>query len=151
MMKELEFIYEYVGLDEYEMEKHFQIIIFSLWDHWLTRQEYDDCFPVPNSETCRLESQKFIDATLQVFRDEKILTFDGKRIRKNLKEISLDELPVVYDGNIEYDPFFIPRLQMIYEIGDDFCIFIYCKSEADISEKLEILQRFGLKRIIVKV
>lgn len=148
MKNDLSFVQEYWSLEDEDLEKHFHRIVYSLWDHWLTREEFDSFFPDEDSKDYKTVAARFIDATKEILEKEDFYIVDDSDDKFKIKKSKLDELPIEYNFNASSGPYFIPRLQMVYEIGYDYCIDIYCKNEIDISEKIEILSNFGLKRII---
>lgn len=146
-MDDFGFVHEYWSLEDEELNNCFQVITFSLWDHWLSREEFEKLFPDENSKEFGIVSSRFIDASKEVLGKEEFFIVDNSGDQFVIKNCNVDDLPPEYNYNASNGPYFIPRLQMVYEIGFDYCISICCKSETVVNEKLEVLRKFGLKRI----
>ncbi|KAF5045344.1 hypothetical protein DSECCO2_482220 [anaerobic digester metagenome] len=147
-MDDFSFVQEYWSLEDEELNNCFQVITFSLWDHWLSNEEFEKFFPDESSKNNEIESARFIDASKEILEKEEFYIVDDSGDQFVIKKSKIDELPSEYNFNLSSGPYFIPRLQMVYELGYDYCISICCKNESVVNEKLEILRNFGLKKIM---
>lgn len=113
--------------------------IISLWDHYLTREEYEFSYPQRGSKEYINSCEKF-DLFLRSIAS-RFKLFENKE-----KIVKPDELLKYSPNIVEYKLWELSnKVEVI--INSDFCIELKYEREEDIEDISKLMKKIGLKEI----